>query len=91
MHYEPPFKKPRFGEGSASELQNALSACVPVATATSTEFWIGVFQSFCKEKSVELYLKSCSVADLNEALCSFYVGLRTKNGEFYKRNSDSLR
>ena len=46
-----------------------------------------MFESFCVEKEIVLDLKSCSASDLDEVLGKFYLGLRMKNGERYKKAS----
>ena len=46
-----------------------------------------VFLDFCKEKDVSIDLKTASLREINAILCSFYTALRTKKGEYYKRNS----
>ena len=32
-------------------------------------------------------MTTCSASDLNELLCRFYLGVRTRNGQYYKRSS----
>ena len=39
------------------------------------------------EKQLRVELNTCSPEQLNDALCFFYVGMRTKSGDCYKRNS----
>ena len=46
-----------------------------------------MFESFCVEKEIVLDLKSCSASELDEVLGKFYLGLRMKNGERYKKAS----
>ena len=46
-----------------------------------------MFDSFCVEKEIVLDLKSCSASELDEVLGKFYLGLRMKNGERYKKVS----
>ena len=43
------------------------------------------FGSMCKESSISIDLTTCSPSQLDEALCRFYLGVRNKNGEFYKK------
>ena len=80
-------KQARFGDSSSAEIANTLSACVPQATKDATNFWIRVFLDFCKEKDVSIDLKTASLRKINAILRSFYTALRTKKGEYYKRNS----
>ena len=56
---------------------NAFSASVPQTTKTATEFWLGVFTSFG--------LKPVTPKELEQALCGFYIQLRKKDGEMYRR------
>ena len=56
-------------------------------TKTATTFWLGLFESICVEKEIVLDLKSCSAIELHEVLGKFYLGLRMKNGECYKKAS----
>ena len=84
---EPRSKKARFGEVSEDAELQALDARTPMSTKTATTFWLGVFESFCVEKEIVLDLKSCSASELDEVLGKFYLGLRMKNGERYKKAS----
>ena len=84
---EPRWKKARFGEVSEDAELQALDARTPMSTKTATTFWLGVFESFCVEKEIVLDLKSCSASELDEVLGKFYLGLRMKNGERYKKTS----
>ena len=84
---EPRSKKARFGEVSEDAELQALDAWTPMSTKTATTFWLGVFESFCVEKEIVLDLKSCSASELDEVLGKFYLGLRMKNGERYKKAS----
>ena len=71
----------------ASDVSEAVEACVPQATKNATDFWVRVFTSFCREKDIHVDLKTSSPKEINDILCSFYLGLRTKDGGVYKRNS----
>ena len=84
---EPRSKKARFGEVSEDAELQALDARTPMSTKTATTFWLGVFESFRVEKEIVLDLKSCSASELDEVLGKFYLGLRMKNGERYKKAS----
>ena len=84
---EPRSKKARFGEVSEDAELQALDARTPMSTKTATTFWLGVFESFCVEKEIVLDLKSCSANELDEVLGKFYLGLRMKNAERYKKAS----
>ena len=85
---EPRSKKARFGEVSEDAELQALDARTPMSTKTATTFWLSVFESFCVEKEIVLDLKSCSASELDEVLGKFYLGLRMKNGERYKKASN---
>ena len=77
---EPPAKRARHGEVSSSEVDEALNSRVPKATKEANEFWVRVFESFGVEKQLRVDLKTGSPEQLNDALCLFYVGMRTKSG-----------
>lgn len=79
---EPCFKRALHGEVSFSVVQDVLHSRVPQATTDSNTFGIRAFEDFCKEKNIALDSKMCSPRELNGALCSFYVGLRTEAGAF---------
>ena len=84
---EPLAKRARFAAVTEKDVEEAFSASVPATTKAATEFWLGVFDSFCAEKQRHLDLKTCSPKALDEALCEFYVGLRKKGGGLYKQSS----
>ena len=84
---EPRSKKARIGEVSEDAELQALDARTPMSMKTATTFWLGVFESFCVEKEIVLDMKSCSASELDEVLRKFYLGLRMKNGERYKKAS----
>ena len=86
----PPPERARFGNSSSAEMANALSTRVLQATKDATDFWLHVFLDFCKEKDVSIELKTASLREINAILCSFYTALRTKKGEYFKRNSSPL-
>ena len=83
----PPPERARFGNSSSAEMANALSTRVLQATKDATDFWLCLFVNFCKEKDVSINLKTASLHEINAILCSFYTALRTKKGQYYKRNS----
>ena len=65
----------------------AIDASVPETTKVSTDFWLGVFRSFCDQQGITIDLKKCSPSEFDAALSQFYVGLRKKNGEMYRKSS----
>ena len=80
-------KKTRFIGSSEEDLRRLVEAAIPKNTKKATTFGVGVFNEFCQEKHFTIDLQECSAAELNRVLCHFYRGLRTKNGEFYKKSS----
>jgi len=82
-----PAKKRRFTAVSDADLARAEDARVPSSTKTATAFWIRTFKSFCDESDISINLSTCSGSELNDVLCRFYLGLRNKNGHYYKRAS----
>ena len=53
----------------------------------ANEFWVRTLTSFCREKSIQLSLETCSAQELDDCLKKFYFGLRTKDGRVYQRSS----
>ena len=77
----------RFQDMSSSQEEEVLTTAVPTSTRISNEFWVRTLMSFAREKKINLDLNTCTAAQLNDCLKSFYFGLRTKNGKVYQRNS----
>ena len=81
---EPPQKKARFLAVSDSDIAAAVDAKVWQSTKTATAFWVNIFRHFCEKSRISIDLTTRSPSQLDEALCRFYLGVRNKNGEFYK-------
>ena len=82
-----PAKKRRFCIVSDGDVAKAEEARVPNSTKTATAFWVRVLKAFCSESGTPLDLTTCSPSELNDVLCRFYIGVRNKNGQYYKRSS----
>ena len=80
-------KKARFAPVDEAALSAAIDASVPETTKVATDFWLGVFRSFCDQQGITIDLKKCSPSEFDAALSQFYVGLRKKNGEMYRKSS----
>ena len=76
----------RFDDAAPQE-QKLVEDAVPEQTRTATNFWLSVFQCFCREKQVQFNLKTCLAEELDDCLRKFYQGLKTKKGETYRRSS----
>ena len=63
-----------------------LCSICSVATKNAASFWLCVFESFCQEIDTSIDLELCEPKTLNDVLCRFYVGLRNKKGDLYKRH-----
>ena len=85
MEEGPPSKKPRFAVADEEATAGACATFVPVATKKCYEFLVRVFESFCQEIDTSIDLKLCEPKTLNDVLCRFYVGLRNKKGDLYKK------
>jgi len=77
----------RFDDISKLQEEKLLHDAVPEQTRQANNFWLGVLESFCREKQVPLDLTKCSAEVLNDCLSKFYAGLKTKKGEKYQRTS----
>ena len=85
MEEGPASKKPHFAVADKEANAGACAASVSVATKNAMSFWLRVFESFCQEIDTSIDLKLCEPKTLNDVLCRFYVGLRNKNGDLYKK------
>ena len=72
---------------SSSQEDKLLTNAVPEKTRVANEFWVRTLTSFCREKSIQLSLETCSAQELDDCLKKFYFGLRTKDGRVYQRSS----
>lgn len=77
----------RFDDLSFAQEDKLLEQAVPAKTRVATDFWLGVFQTFCAEKGINIDLATCSASDLDDCLKKFYGGLRTKKGLTYQKGS----
>ena len=74
----------RFLAKTDEDVLHLLENAVPQNTRKSTDMWVGILASFCSERKIDFDLSTCSAQELNDVLCKFYPGLRTKKGELYK-------
>ena len=77
----------RFDDMSSSQEDKLLTNAVPEKTRVADEFWVRTLTSFCREKSIQLSLETCSAQEMDDCLKKFYFGLRTKDGRVYQRSS----
>ena len=77
----------RFLVKTDEDVLHLLENAVPQNTRKSTDMWVGILASFCSERKIDFDLSTCSAQELNDVLCKFYPGLRTKKGELYKKSS----
>lgn len=75
----------RFQDLSSSQEKELLHDAVAPKTRQANKYWLGIFESFCREKNIAIDLGRCSAEDLNEVVTKFYAGLRTKKGDVYQR------
>ena len=73
-------RRHRFNDFTESQQQTLVAAAVPQKTKQATDFWCGVFESFCREKCVSVDVKTISASALADVLKKFYGGLTTKKG-----------
>ena len=76
----------RFDDLSFAQEDKLLEQAVPAKTCVAPDFWLGVFQTFCAEKGINIDLATCSASDLDDCL-KLYGGLRTKKGLTYQKGS----
>lgn len=77
----------RFNDFTESQQQTLVAAAVPQKTKQATDFWWGVFESFCREKCMPVDVSTISASALAEILKKFYGGLTTKKGGTYQATS----
>ena len=70
----------RFDDLSFTREDKFLEQAVLAKTRVATDFWLGVFQTFCAEKGINIDLATCSASDSDDCLKKFYGRLRTKKG-----------
>ena len=80
-------RRHRFNDFTESQQQTLVAAAVPQKTKQATDFWWGVFESFCREKCVSVDVKTISASALADVLKKFYGGLTTKKGGTYQATS----
>ena len=80
-------RRHRFNNFTESQQQTLVAAAVPQKTKQATDFWWGVFESFCREKCVSVDVKTISASALADVLKKFYGGLTTKKGGTYQATS----
>ena len=80
-------RRHRFDDFTESQQETLVAAAVPLKTKQATDFWWGVFQSFCREKGISVDVTTISAGALADILKKFYGGLRTKKGETYQATS----
>ena len=77
----------RFNLKKDDEIDAILESAMALNMKRATDVWVGVYVAFCMEAKMEVEFTMCSGEELNEALCKFWPGLRTKKGDYYKRSS----
>ena len=56
----------QFDDLSFAQEDKLLEQAVPVKTRVATDFLLGVFQTFCAEKGINIDLATCSASDLDD-------------------------
>ena len=77
----------RFDDFTKSQEATALPDRVSAKTQRATKFWLNVFSSFLREKSISIVLNTCGKEELDSVIRRFYGGLRSKSGRTYSRES----
>ena len=72
MSGDTPKRIHQFDDASASQERKLVEDAIPEQTRTATNFWVGVFECFCREKQVEIDLKTCLAEELDDCLRTFY-------------------
>ena len=70
MSWDTPKRIHRLDDASASQEQKLTGDAVPGQTRTATNFWVGVFECFCREKQGQIDLKMCLAEDLDDCTSS---------------------
>lgn len=76
--------KREFGTSSKVEQDKIIADAVPKNTKSATDYWIRMFQDFCKD---DCDLATISIEKLASLVGSFYSDARTKKGNSFSKNS----
>ena len=81
----------RFGQSSAGDRLALVREAVPKSTRVATDYWVGVFEKYCQERTppikVDFEFETVSTSELACVLQGFYTDVRRKDGPENKRNS----
>ena len=83
-------KKTRFTNSSEKDLRRLVEAAIPKNTKKATTFRVDAFHEFCQKKKLNLLSICRSAAPQSSRSFVIFIevlGLRTKNGELYKKSS----
>lgn len=80
--------KRRFGQSSAEDRVQIVQNAVPHKTRVATDFWVGVFQSYCKNRHGSYFdFDTGAAEELATILEGYYADVRKKDGTEYKKAS----
>ena len=81
----------QFVSTTSEDREKLLEDAIPKKTKSSTTHWVKKFELYCRsKKDTEVNFSTIELADLAVLFESFYADLRRKDGEQYRRNSESL-
>lgn len=79
--------KRRFASLSSSETETLLDGVDSKNTKRQTNTAINIFREYLTEKNLPLEFEKLNEEELDQILANFYLEIRTKNGELYKKTT----
>ena len=80
--------KRRFGHFSAEDRVQIVQNAGPHKTRAATDFWVGVFQSYCKNRHGSYFdFDTGAAEELATILEGYYADVRKKDRTEYKKAS----
>jgi hypothetical protein len=77
----------RFASASDGDIENILNAKDSLNTKKAASVAKNVFRAYLMEKDLNPEFEAYESAELDSILCKFYVEVRSKNGDRYKKAS----
>ena len=79
----------RFGQSSAGDRLALVREAVPKSTRVATDYWVGVFEKYCQERTapIKVDFETASASELACVLEGLYTDIRRKDSTQYKWNS----
>ena len=79
----------RFGQSSAGDRLALVREAVPKSTRVATDYWVGVFEKYCQERTppIKVDFETVSASELACVLEGFYADVRRKDVTDYKESA----